>query len=85
MKEFKLYVGTDEDNMVEVLHSGLKNDSIPETFSIKHVNRAGICFPTRYVKVVPLSYVHINVIDVSIDLIAGLMVKPSIPRYGTLP
>lgn len=55
MKEFKIYVGTDEDNMVKVLHSGLKNDSIPEMFAVKHVNRAGVCFPTRYVKIVPLS------------------------------
>lgn len=55
MKEFKLYVGIDENTMVEVLHSGLKNDPIPETFTVKHVNNAGICFPTRYVKIVPIS------------------------------
>lgn len=56
MKEFKLYVGMNEDSMSEVLHSGLKNDSIPETFPIKHVNPAGVCFPTRYIKIEPLSY-----------------------------
>lgn len=55
MKEFKLYVGTNEDNMAEILHSSLKNDPIPETFSISHANCAGVCFPTRYVKIVPLS------------------------------
>jgi hypothetical protein len=55
MKEFKLYVGMNDDNMSEVLHSGLKNDSMPETFPIRHVNLAGVCFPTRYVKIVPLS------------------------------
>lgn len=55
MKEFKLFVGDSEDNMTEVLHSALKNDSIPETFSVKHVNNNGICFPARYVKIVPLS------------------------------
>lgn len=55
MKEFKLYVGMNKDNMSEVLHSGLKNDSIPETFPVKHFNLAGVCFPTRYVKIVPLS------------------------------
>lgn len=55
MKEFKVYVGVNEDNMSEVLHSGLRNDSMHETFSIKNVNRAGVCFPTRYVKIVPLS------------------------------
>lgn len=55
MKEFKLFVGVNEEHMSEVLHSGLKNDSISETFPIKHVNKAGVCFPTRYVKIVPFS------------------------------
>lgn len=55
MREFKLYVGMTEDNMSEVLYSGLKHDSIPETFPVKHVNHAGVYFPTRYVKIVPLS------------------------------
>ncbi|OCH88092.1 hypothetical protein OBBRIDRAFT_780673 [Obba rivulosa] len=55
MKEFKLYVGESEDNMTEVLHSGLKNDSVPETFSIRHTNRAGLYFPTQYIKIMPLS------------------------------
>ncbi|KAI0084905.1 Muskelin N-terminus-domain-containing protein [Irpex rosettiformis] len=55
MKEFKLYVGQWEDNMTEVLHAGLKNDPIPETFSIRNVNEAGLTFPTRYIKIEPLS------------------------------
>ncbi|KAH9920145.1 Muskelin N-terminus-domain-containing protein [Fomitopsis serialis] len=55
MKEFKVYVGMSEDSMTEVLHAGLRNDSTKETFSIRHCNNAGVCFPTRYVKVLPLS------------------------------
>ncbi|KAL6298386.1 Muskelin N-terminus-domain-containing protein [Sparassis latifolia] len=55
MKEFKVYVGLTEDSMTEVLHSGLKNDICPETFAVRHTNRAGICFPTRFVKIIPLS------------------------------
>ncbi|KAH9944718.1 Muskelin N-terminus-domain-containing protein [Amylocystis lapponica] len=55
MKEFKIFMGLTEDNMAEVLHAGLKNDSFPETFSVRFMNRAGVCFPTRYVKIVPLS------------------------------
>ncbi|KAF9467401.1 Muskelin N-terminus-domain-containing protein [Collybia nuda] len=55
MKEFKIYVGVTDDHMSEVLHSGLKNDPIPETFPLKHVNKAGVSFPTRYIKIVPLS------------------------------
>lgn len=56
MKEFKLYVGQWEDNMTEVLHAGLKNDPVPETFTIRSVNEAGLIFPTRYIKIEPLSY-----------------------------
>lgn len=55
MKEFKIYVGVSDTHMTEVLHGGLKNDSIPETFSLKHLNNSGVCFPTRFVKIVPVS------------------------------
>ncbi|KAF8658335.1 hypothetical protein AX16_002101 [Volvariella volvacea WC 439] len=55
MKEFKIFVGNSSGHMMEVLHAGLKNDSIPETFPIKYINSVGVCFPTRYVKIVPLS------------------------------
>ena len=57
MKEFRLYAGMTEDNMTEVLHTGLKNDSVPEHFQVKNTNSADVVFPTRYVKIVPLSYV----------------------------
>ena len=59
MKEFKLYVGLSEDNMTEVLHTGLKNDVHPETLNIRCVNQAGLTFPSRYVKIEPLSYVTV--------------------------
>ncbi|KAG5723205.1 Muskelin [Termitomyces sp. T112] len=55
MKDFKIYVGLGEDRMNEVLHTSLKNDTTPETFDIKYFNNAGIRFPTRYVKIVPIS------------------------------
>lgn len=58
MKEFRLLVGTSEDNMIQILHAGLKNDSIPETFTLRHDNQAGVSFPTRYIQIVPLSYVE---------------------------
>uniref|UniRef100_A0A8H7Y6Q3 Muskelin N-terminal domain-containing protein n=1 Tax=Psilocybe cubensis TaxID=181762 RepID=A0A8H7Y6Q3_PSICU len=54
MKEFKVFVGLSEDHMAEVLHAGLKNDSTPETFSLKHVNSSGVPFPTQFVKIVPI-------------------------------
>jgi hypothetical protein len=55
MKEFKVYAGISEDSMTEVVHAGLKNDAIPETFSVKHTNAEGVAFPARYVKIAPLS------------------------------
>ena len=58
MKEFKLYVGLTEDNMTEVVHAGLKNDPTPETFYINSVNGAGLTFPSRFVKIEPLSCVR---------------------------
>ena len=54
MKELKVLVGATTEHMTEILHSGLKNDNIPETFVLNHVNASGVTFPTRYVKVVPL-------------------------------
>ncbi|KDR67554.1 hypothetical protein GALMADRAFT_258218 [Galerina marginata CBS 339.88] len=54
MKELKVFVGTSEDHMTEVLHAGLKNDTTAETFSLRHVNDAGVRFPTQFVKIVPL-------------------------------
>ena len=55
MKDFKLYVGETEESMNKVLHGNLRNDHTAETFSIPHVNSAGVPFATRYVKIVPLS------------------------------
>ncbi|KAF8550620.1 galactose oxidase [Imleria badia] len=77
MKEFKLYVGLNPDHMIQVLHAGLRDDATPETFSIAHVNRDGVPFPTRCIKIVPLSAhgqsFHISIWYVSI---AGIM-EPS--------
>ncbi|KAJ4483838.1 Muskelin N-terminus-domain-containing protein [Lentinula aciculospora] len=55
MKDFKVYVGMTPENMTEVLHSSLKNDTIRESFSIRHHNSTGHCFPTRFIKIEPLS------------------------------
>lgn len=57
VKEFKIYIGLTEDHLTEVLHSGLKNDGVSETFALRHVNSAGVRIPTRFLKIVPLSYV----------------------------
>ncbi|KAJ3045304.1 Muskelin 1, intracellular mediator containing kelch motif [Rhizophlyctis rosea] len=52
LKEFKVYGGLTPDNMIELLHSGLRNDSEPETFSLKF-KANGVIFPCQYIKIVP--------------------------------
>jgi hypothetical protein len=61
MKEFKICVGLTMDRMTEVLSSTLKDDSVPETFALRHTNSAGVSFPSRYLKIVPISCVGIRV------------------------
>ncbi|KAI9459094.1 Muskelin N-terminus-domain-containing protein [Russula earlei] len=59
MKEFKIWVGLTEDRMTEVLSTTLKDDTVPETFPLRHTNREGVPFPSRYLKIVPISaYSH---------------------------
>lgn len=74
MKDFRVLVGTSEDSLTEVLQSALRNDSAPETFSLRYVNQAGISFPTRYVQIVPLSAhgqsFHISIWHVALNGIA---------------
>jgi len=44
--------------MTEILHAGLKNDTVPETFILNHVNGAGVAFPTLFVKIIPMMSVY---------------------------
>ena len=61
MKEFKICVGQTKDRMTEVLYSTLKDDSVPETFTLRHTNSAGVAFPSRYLKIIPISCVGVSV------------------------
>lgn len=54
MKEFKVYAGLEANRMTEVLHAGLMNDSVPESFPTKHQADDGTVLPCQYVKVVPI-------------------------------
>jgi len=36
LKKFKVYGGVDEDNLIELLEGGLRNDNEYETFMLKH-------------------------------------------------
>jgi hypothetical protein len=54
VKEIKVFAGITEEHMSEVLHAGLKNDTTAETFNLQYVNSAGVCIPTRFVKIMPM-------------------------------
>ncbi|KAI8598594.1 Muskelin N-terminus-domain-containing protein [Dissophora ornata] len=53
LKEFKVFGGLTTSNMTELLHTGLRNDSEPETFLLKHKTNS-VVFPCQYIKIVPL-------------------------------
>lgn len=53
LRKFVIYGGLTVDHMVELASSGLKNDHIKETFSLKYVVN-GNPVPCRYIKIVPL-------------------------------
>ncbi|KAI8979000.1 Muskelin N-terminus-domain-containing protein [Pilobolus umbonatus] len=55
LKEFKVFGGMDPaEEMTELLHSGLRNDTEPESFTLKH-STATLALPVKYIKIVPLS------------------------------
>uniref|UniRef100_A0A2R5LHF5 Putative muskelin n=2 Tax=Ornithodoros turicata TaxID=34597 RepID=A0A2R5LHF5_9ACAR len=53
MKKFKIFGGLSDEHMLELLDSGLKNDHLTETFTLKHTIN-GNAFPCRYIKIVPI-------------------------------
>ncbi|KAI6037579.1 Muskelin N-terminus-domain-containing protein [Pisolithus marmoratus] len=71
MKEFKLYVGLHPDHMIQVLHTSLKDDAVPESFATPEANKAGLPFPSRFVKILPLSAhgqsFHVSIWHVSVS------------------
>jgi len=53
LKKFKIYGGVEEENLMELLEGGLKNDNEYETFLLKHTIDGNL-FPCRFLKIVPL-------------------------------
>jgi len=53
LKHFKVFGGPDPDNMIEILDAGLKNDTVPESFNLKHHLNAQF-YPISYLKILPL-------------------------------
>ncbi|KAJ1982847.1 hypothetical protein H4R34_001576 [Dimargaris verticillata] len=55
LKEFRILAAATENQWVEVLHSGLRDDSEPETFTVRHTLRgAGLPMPVTWIKIIPL-------------------------------
>ena len=54
LKEFQIFVGPSEECLVECLHTGLRNDTEPETFTVKTMHNQHF-IPCKYVKIVPLA------------------------------
>lgn len=58
LKEFKVFAGPSLDSLHLILHTGLNNDTIPESFPPDYSLSAlpdKLPFPVRFVKIVPLA------------------------------
>ncbi|KAG1683384.1 Muskelin [Nymphon striatum] len=53
LKKFKVFGGLEDENMVELLDNGLKNDSVAETFILRHTIGNNM-IPSRFIKIVPI-------------------------------
>ncbi|KAG2171936.1 hypothetical protein INT43_001412 [Umbelopsis isabellina] len=53
LKEFKVLGGMTPTKLTELVHSGLRNDTDPETFYLKYMDN-NVIFPIQYIKIVPL-------------------------------
>ncbi|CAG9795846.1 unnamed protein product [Diatraea saccharalis] len=54
LKKFQIFGGTDENNLSLLLSAGLKKDSSPETFRLRHKTVEGLYLPIQYIKIVPV-------------------------------
>ncbi|KAG8903006.1 hypothetical protein FRB99_003839 [Tulasnella sp. 403] len=84
LREFKIYVGLDSEQMTEVLHSGLNNDSIPESFSVRYQTQDGMVIPCQFVKIVPLAAWEYNY-NTSIWFVAlhGVVQRPLVDMISS--
>nr|XP_029713847.1 muskelin isoform X1 [Aedes albopictus] len=54
LRKFKILGGLEEDRMTQLFEGGLKNDSVPETFNLKHRTNSGELLPIKFLQIVPL-------------------------------
>jgi muskelin len=88
-KDFRVLAGLTPDTLREVIHGSLKNDAIPESFRVQYTNSLGVPFPSRYVKIIPLSYVSVVFHSMRWELTLNIhlehIAQATIRLYGTLP
>ncbi|XP_037034609.1 muskelin isoform X2 [Bradysia coprophila] len=54
IKKFKVFGGLKEDNLQLLLEAGLRDDTKPETFNLRHTTDSGEEIPVLYIKIMPL-------------------------------
>uniref|UniRef100_A0AAG5D179 Muskelin N-terminal domain-containing protein n=1 Tax=Anopheles atroparvus TaxID=41427 RepID=A0AAG5D179_ANOAO len=54
LRKFRILGGLEEERMVLLFEGGLRNDSVPETFNLKHRTNSGELLPIKFVQIVPL-------------------------------
>ncbi|XP_053672386.1 muskelin [Anopheles nili] len=54
LRKFKILGGLEEESMVLLFEGGLRNDSVPETFNLKHRTNSGELLPIKFIQIVPL-------------------------------
>ncbi|KAI9257656.1 muskelin 1, intracellular mediator kelch motif-containing protein, isoform CRA_a [Sporodiniella umbellata] len=54
LKEFKIYGGMDLENLNEILHKGLNNNTQAENFPLRYTYK-DLIFPVKYIKISPIS------------------------------
>ncbi|KAG0826673.1 hypothetical protein G6F18_009843 [Rhizopus arrhizus] len=54
LKEFKIFGGLDPNNLNEILHDGLNNDTETETFPLRYTYD-NMVFPIQYIKISPIA------------------------------
>ncbi|XP_050432921.1 muskelin isoform X5 [Adelges cooleyi] len=54
LKRFKVFGGLEEDTKIELLYSGLSNNSDLETFELRHTLEDSSMIPIRYIRLEPL-------------------------------
>ncbi|XP_055704070.1 muskelin [Phlebotomus papatasi] len=54
LRKFKIFGGLEEEHMVLLFEGGLKNDNVPEIFTLRHTTDSGELLPVLFIQIMPL-------------------------------